>query len=307
MKFVLTTAINVTHLAARTGILTCLVLAAMSIFDGYALGEQIASLLIYLVASCALALAWFGAHRDFRWVAVSSALIIFGCVRIWGYSTTPEAKHAEGSEECMRVLVTNAFIGNPDQTQLARLAKEVDADVVLTSEMSQMLHEALREDYPFAKGTDIHRLFGMGIYSRFPISDVQVLRHGHSQAPRMFATLTTSRGPVNIINVHPLPPSNPILFADRNTLIEDLAQSVRESQNPIIVAGDFNTTTWSRHLLPLREVASRADTGGTFPVSSPLRIPIDHVFYRGLRSPQTERYVDSFGTDHVPFVTTLCL
>ncbi len=93
--------------------------------------------------------------------------------------------------------------------------------------------------------------------------------------------------------------------------IENVVQQLGDV-NPVILAGDFNSTLHNESVYRLRREFAYADPGGfpvpaaTFPaekrwysfVGALLRI--DHIFYRGLGVLQSEVLAESYGSDHFP-------
>lgn len=307
MNHITQTLTNVIHLAARLGTATCLGLTLLAFADHWVYGEQFASMRPYFAMSAALALAWFGVFRQWRWGAVALALCAGNAAIV--HVTTAEhlnlGREAANVEGSARFLVVNAYIANPDQTRLARLASDTRADVVLVSELDVSLRDALATAYPSTVEADSGGVSGMGVFSRYPLTDTQVVRSAFFDLPMISTVVHLPQGPTRLMLVHPLPPGNTIALEERNALIADVARRAATERLPVVVAGDFNTTTWSTHLEPLHRVARRADTPATWPAHLPLRIPIDHLFYRGFSERAVFTFDDDLGTDHVPFLVVL--
>jgi endonuclease/exonuclease/phosphatase family metal-dependent hydrolase len=147
---------------------------------------------------------------------------------------------------------------------------------------------------------------GNAILSRYPIIsweniDVSVfprssrsILHGVIQLPR-------SKGRLHALCVH-----LGLLEAERRGQLQVLAERIDEhvpQDEPLILAGDFND--WraraERHLcgsLGMQElfVALRGRHARTFPVWAPL-LPVDRIYFRGLRPLQCERLGDGHWRD----------
>jgi len=303
MHIALKTGINVTHLAARLGIIVCALCIPLSGLDEWVRGEQLASLRPFLAASAGLALIWFGLNQQLRWLAIA---LVCAAVHLMGMLVIEQRSTSHRSDDCIRTLVINAYGANPDQKRITAVATENLAEIVIVSELGRPLDRDLRRHYPHARSTDLDHVFGIGIYSKYPILDAEITRRGVQNNPVIRATLSSPTGLLNVVALHPLPPGDSQSMMDRDALIRELAEWTEASKNPIIVAGDFNTTTWSRHLRPLRAVAKRAPTGGTWPVWSLIKIPIDHIFFSGLSIRESSEVPGDFGSDHVPIMADLC-
>lgn len=294
---------NVVHMAARLGTAVCVVFTLLGFFDAWVYGEQLASLRPYLGVSAGLAVLWFVAFRRWPWALAAAALV---ALNLWGTATAAGVRSQHRSHgEDLRVLVINAYFANPDQTRLARLAADSRADLVLVSELDDSLKSALSAVYPSVVTADSGGVSGMGVFSTYPLTQTQVIRSAHYGLPMISAVVHLPEGPARLMLVHPLPPGNILAFEERNALIRDVARQVSTENLPVIVAGDFNTTTWSNHLKPLLGVAERVDTPGTWPAHLPLRIPIDHLFFKGFGQRAVFEFLEDYGTDHVPFLVVL--
>lgn len=303
MHIVLKTGFNVTHLAARWGIIACAVCLPLSGLHEWLLGEQLASLRPFLAASACLAVFWFGLRKEGKWAMFAG---LCAALHLFGMAAIAPPKPVQEPAPCFRSLVINAYAGNQDQKRFAQIATQGNADVVIVSEVGSSLDNTLRQIYPHAHSIDVNHVFGLGIYSKFPIEESEVFRRGVKDLPVLRATLSTPSGKIHVVAVHPSPPVDSQALKDRNALIQEVAGWATESDTPSIIAGDFNATTWSHHMRPLHEVAERAPTGGTWPVGSWIKIPIDHIFYTGLQFKDSDEIVGEFGSDHVPIWADLC-
>ncbi|MEZ4459287.1 MAG: endonuclease/exonuclease/phosphatase family protein [bacterium] len=300
------TALSVTDMAARTGLAVALIVTIGAFMPFWYYGEQAASLRPYWLLGIVPAAAWFALRKNVGLALIAASLAVAQATPLILAETRgsldqrPLRVEPSARSQDVRVLVINAYIGNPDQTRFVRLAQDTRADVVMVTELDEPLARALAAEYPHST-SQLNGVFGMGIFSRFPLTDITVDTDPPFDAPRIHAKM----GDTSLILVHPLPPGNQAALEGRNALIQALAHTLQETTNPIILGGDFNTTTWSSHMAPLHRVATRARSGGTFPAHLPLRIPIDHVFFRGFSEIGVFEFHEEFGSDHVPFVVVL--
>ena len=319
MNYVAKTALNVGNLGARFGTIVSLVLTAVSFLDFWVFGEQVACFRQYLAIATLGSVIWFGVFRRPKWGALSLLLVVVGLGSTFDGSAVEDNTYQncfDGSGELplcstqnwdhsLRVLTVNAYVWSDDQTGFAQLALNTHADLVLVTELAQPLADALRKDYPYVQTTKLTDAFGMGVFSKYPLTDVNIQIEKVFNTPRIHAVVQTPDGPTNLILVHPLPPYSQEVMKVRNDLIEYTSSLMADSNLPMIVAGDFNTVAWSRHLQPLIKVAKHADSGGTWPSHLPLRISIDHVFFNGFTPKGVFEFTGDYGSDHVPFLTIL--
>ena len=185
-------------------------------------------------------------------------------------------------------------------------------DVLVMSEMRSGAAEALaslRETLPYL------RLSGMGdigIASRWPWELVALPDRPAGQLA--VVRLATPVGPVIMIATHPVAPVGPDHAINRDRLIAYIGTLVRRTHEPVILAGDFNATPWSR---PMRGLVAGTDLAfgpgawlATWPVLLPrlLGVPIDHVLGGNGCRPATRRHGTRIGSDHWPIVVEVrCL
>ena len=76
----------------------------------------------------------------------------------------------------------------------------------------------------------------------------RTIRIGDGSSPAIAATLATPAGDVEFLLVHPASPVDSSAIRRRNAQIQALAQHVRDSGRPTVLAGDLNTTMWNARL-----------------------------------------------------------
>ncbi len=174
--------------------------------------------------------------------------------------------------------------------------------------------DALKDDYPYSKAVPRPDNFGIALMSRIPLDEVQVREFGDAGLPSIVARLEWSGERLTLIGTHPLNPGTIGSWRLRNDQFQALADFCRATTGPLILAGDFNSTSWSAHFDTLLDGTRLRDTRAGFGVqvswpawSALLRIPIDHC----LVSPELavrDRFIGPhIGSDHYPVVVDLVL
>ena len=155
---------------------------------------------------------------------------------------------------------------------------------------------------------------GIMVFADEPLSEVDQI---DSATPGYVVEMTTTRGPIRILAVHPTAPNNGVAQWSRD--LELIVATARKSDQATLVAGDFNATLDHPRIRSLMDSDYRdasADAGPswrpTWPSPGDMRrrgIPIpslfalDHVFMHG---PLEAKYAKTHlvaGTDHRAFVT----
>ncbi len=259
---------------------------------------------IAFLASAAL-LAWRG-HRLWAIGAGAAAILAFAPVLPWYLGGETDVPAASPS---LKLLVSNVYFSNREFDRIQRLVAEENPDVVGLVEVSERWLrklKPLRERYPhhFEVPDELH--VGLALYSRLPISAARVIRIGDRSTPAIAATLDTAAGQIEILLVHPASPVDAAAIRRRNAQILALAQHVRDSGRPTVLAGDLNITMWNAGYRPLEEIGrlhnARAGRGigPTWPAIARLGVPIDHILATPDVSLRRFRVLRSVGSDHRP-------
>ncbi len=213
------------------------------------------------------------------------------------YAGAPPAAAARGARgDTLRVVTFNIAFARRVDGAIALLASEPalrGADVLLLQEMdaagTRRIAEALGLGYVYYPAISHHRThrdFGNAVLSRWPIvEDAKIVlphrsRYAHTQRTATAATLRVGDTPVRVYSVHLGTVVDVGPGARREQLRAVLADAARYPR--AIVGGDLNDTGVGR-------VAR--DAGYAWPTERGPRTMrlgrVDHVFLRGLASPDT--------------------
>ncbi|MEV0055262.1 endonuclease/exonuclease/phosphatase family protein [Saccharopolyspora shandongensis] len=225
------------------------------------------------------------------------APVLAWCV-LFGVNLLPHASAANGD---LRIVSQNLYANNDDPASTAADLAATGADVIgvqeLTARARTALQTALGDDHPH------HATLGtVGIWSRYPIDDVEPVDLGLDWTRAMRAQVHTPHGRIEVYLVH-LPSLRPDSINQRNRALSHLADALRADDSPrTIVMGDFNTATDDRamRLLPPKIRPVQQDTDSGFGFTWPTRFPLvrlDHILQRGLRPTSTE-VIRTHGSDH---------
>ncbi len=217
----------------------------------------------------------------------------------------------------VKLATANALCKNPWPEQLVEEILAETPDIVLVQEHTTAMHAGLVEHFAYHRSIPQTGPKGMGLYTRFPILDLELVELG--TAPWMRATLDIDGQPLTVWNVHTVPPMNP----DKHTLwlgqVATLVAQAGEDDTPLVAAGDFNLTPEMDSYAQLVEaglVDAHVDCGRgpirTFPANErvpmlPPFLQLDYVFLRGGVRCASIREGSGPGSDHLPLYTELVL
>jgi endonuclease/exonuclease/phosphatase (EEP) superfamily protein YafD len=222
------------------------------------------------------------------------------------------AEPTAASEPRLRAMLLNVNRQFGNAARVAEAIDQYDPDVVVLEEVDAAWIRQLdwlSDRYACSRIEPRADNFGIALYSKLPLSSVEIVYIGQSQVPSIIAEVETDHGPLTLIATHPVPPYGSRYSRWRNDQLARLPERVRAASSPVLLLGDLNTTPWGAHFKRLlRQSGLRDSSSGwgvqpTWPAQSPLLwIPIDHC----LHSPEI-RIIDrrvgaGVGSDHYPLI-----
>lgn len=229
---------------------------------------------------------------------------------------TGQATAAEPAT-AVRVTTINAYWRNWDGAALVDYVARADPDILVVQEADRRWRvdlERIGARFPHAVPGNWREAGDVIVFSRFPVLSAEGrFPHGegfHYQT----ADLEIAGERVTMIGVHPPLPAGPALADMRNRYFVAVAEVVAAADNPVIVAGDFNSTVWSPHfadLVAASGLRNAADGRGwhpTFPSWLPAAgIPIDHILASADFTVEAFARGPEIGSDHFPLTADLAL
>ncbi|MGB3293949.1 MAG: endonuclease/exonuclease/phosphatase family protein [Phormidesmis sp.] len=227
-----------------------------------------------------------------------------------------------------RVLSANLNRGNSDAARVLEWVETEQPDLALFMEVNEQMAEeltALKARLPYSSQSKDAEELGMVLYSKVPLSDLQLERFG-TESINLTAQMQVAGQPVSLVAIHPLPPFEGEYFRDRNRLFLTVSEYVQAQSDPVLLLGDLNITMWSPYYRSLiRQSGLRNTRRGmgilpTWPeqpifgflsnqkaLLKLIQIPIDHC----LTSPDltvADMHVGAdIGSDHLPIVVDFSL
>ena len=230
------------------------------------------------------------------------------------WTSTPEAT---SETRGYRLLVSNVLSTNDSVDTLLTFINETSPDIVLLMEIDQngkLLFEELRAAYPHQVVRARQDNYGIGIYSRYPIANSQIMAAGNVSVPVLNLDFDLEGQRLSFYGIHAIVPVSSQRAEHQRRQFESIADQITKNTAPVVVAGDLNTTQWSVRFRNLLSEAKLHDPSRyysiltTWPVHFiPLSIPIDHFLHsdnivvtRRIRGP-------AFGSDHYPFIVDFAI
>lgn len=251
-------------------------------FTPYALVLYAATLIVVLFAAVRR-------HRS-RLLLLPGALALAGLLghAVWAAPlVSGEGRAPAAGAEPVTVMSSNLYYGRGDGTAVVLDAARRDVDVLVVSEvtartLAEMERAAVAALYPYRAGEAGDANEGTMVFSRTPVSDVEVV------AGTTFDNLLVRTGGLSLLAAHPAAPLDPEDWRRDHDLLRAAVARAR----PDVVVGDLNATFDHAPLRTLAEAGYRGSLelldGGlapTWPANGlyePLRlfpplVRIDHV------------------------------
>ena len=246
----------------------------------------------------------------------------------WAASaSTPLSEATEGQ---FGVMAYNVLYDSTEIEKSLDAIERADADVVCLRELSTKFalafEKRLAKKYPYRSlqpqksGT-----WGMGIASRFKLSNAAVFEEKPHRLPAMEARVATSRGPVLVACLHLFPPVGKHRKSDgffetmeknaelRRKQSEYIVARYATVKEPVLIVGDMNETADGKAIQTFEKAGflrscriPNQECGATFPGATyvlPAVFEIDHILGRGVEF-GTARVIKEGGSDHYPVYAT---
>ena len=227
-------------------------------------------------------------------------------------------KATEPYQQSIKIMTSNVLMPNHSAEKLIKLIQSYLPDVVVTLETDQWWEDALHpihSEYPHRVNCPLDNLYGMHLYSKFVLEDVQLLELIEEGIPSIHCYLVLKNNiKVKCHFLHPAPPSptenTTSTPRDRELLV--IAKQVAGQTEPIIVTGDLNDVAWSPTTRAFRRISGLKDPRmgrgmfNTFHASYPiLRWPLDHIFHSEHFELGSIQRMPSIDSDHFPLLSEL--
>ncbi|KPD22917.1 MULTISPECIES: endonuclease/exonuclease/phosphatase family protein [Idiomarina] len=267
--------------------------------------------------------------RDWTSVTAIALGLLIGCLvcQLWWvvpytffFPKEVEAVRAGSHYERLRIMTANVLTPNHNSDGLIKLVHDFTPDVLVTLESDDWWQERLdviEKDYPCTVKVPLDNLYGMHVYSRYVLSDVNVEYLVEDDKPSIHCFIELPCGQrVKAHFVHPAPPSpsENEESEERDAELVLVARRVEPEKYPTIVTGDLNDVAWSRTTLLFRKISSLLDPRigrGMFNTFHAeywfARWPLDHIFHSHHFALVSMTRLPGFGSDHFPLLTELAL
>ena len=298
---------------------------------------NIFGLWLYLPLPLGVLAAAFARPRVATWLLLVP-LLAFG----WDYHTLLNANAAPAEGTAFRVMTWNILWAPHPLEPIVRTIEQQQPDIVALQELgveqAAVLAPMLAQRYPYS-AVDAGGVDGFGVWSRFPITEAAPSEQRHDGCACQRMIVTVDGTPIRLINAHPQAPSYrlqhrrpwarlpyfpiPVAFTTegQETALRQLAEEGQNTQEPLIMMGDFNVNDRQPNYRLLRRSLNDAyreagrGFGLTFPNANlrlgrfkvPPLIRIDYVFHNDAIEATAAHTAADPASDHRAVVADLVL
>ncbi|MBC8113550.1 MAG: endonuclease/exonuclease/phosphatase family protein, partial [Candidatus Saccharimonas sp.] len=163
------------------------------------------------------------------------------------YLPSSQPAAAEGGVKVSLVSL-NVYTANKDKRAVIDYLRQRSADLVVVMEVDERWERALAELhdlYPHQFIQSRPDNFGIGLLSRESLAESRSIDAGNTDVPTIVARVEREGRAFVIVATHPLPPVGASNTRERDAQLQAVADTVKASSLPCLVAGDLNATPWS--------------------------------------------------------------
>lgn len=257
-----------------------------------------------------------------KWALILCILIIIvNSVQIipWKRQMKPEMFI---SDMVMKISLMNVLTSNNGYKAVLANINKSKPDIIFLEEVNDEWLKnmsALDKVYPYSIKYPREDNFGVALYSKVPFKTSEIKYFGHFEIPLIVCIVEMYNKKLKIIGIHTTPPSNQDYFINREEMLSELANFVKNDPMPIIVIGDLNTTMYSpsyKKFIKKSQLINARTNFGIIPTWSPksrdingvtfdklmkfATISIDHVLHNSKIKVTFFEANKSIGSDHLP-------
>ncbi len=228
----------------------------------------------------------------------------------------PQSAFVPKRSALFHVLSYNVMTWNEDKVGVVDTIFQQNADIVLLQEINQRVAHYVREQLVDKPDSSL-RFFSykankaLAIASRYPLVPAKLEK---APVSAQIIKTVTPNGIVNLINVNT--PRGVSRYEAHWNAIVAYVEAVNSLEGPLILSGDFNTTSQSRSYALVRLKNAHWEAGWSFGFNfpSPARklgaimpfVRIDHIFYsKHFVAVEAGTLPVTGGSDHYPIFAVL--
>jgi len=279
---------------------------------------------ISAISLCLVAASFFisNTYTQLTLIIINALASLYQLIWIFPYTKLYPIQVAKSTTDSnnipIKIMTSNVLMPNHAATKLLTLVNQHQPDVLITLETDNWWETALRPlhiDYPYRVNQALDNLYGMHLYSKYPLAEIEVLNLIEEDIPSIHCYLQlTDKIKIKCHFLHPAPPSptENATSTPRDKELLLIAKKVATKTEPTIVTGDLNDVAWSPTTRAFRQISGLKDPRigrGMFNTFHAdyffLRWPLDHIFHSEHFELNKIQRLPSINSDHFPLLSEL--
>ena len=220
-----------------------------------------------------------------------------------------------GQNHDLKVMSYNLGHSIPGKNGFISYLEKEKPDILLILELDTKWNRALaaHPDYQSLFCEPRSGAFGIGVFahrqSGISVLESELIQWPDSpHTPGLKLRLKWKDGVFTFFGVHPPPPIRPEFAKALRGVFKQIPRELEKVEGPVILAGDFNATPWSRSFRTLVKTAplnlGQKGFGTTWSLFG-IGIPIDHILTSNHWVTNEWQVGPNFGSDHRPIWGTI--
>lgn len=256
----------------------------------------------------------FLALRAWRHALVYLPVLVYGLVLVLPYAGLGSRVIGAGGQG-LKVVTLNLNSQNRSTGLVLEFVRGWQPDLLVLEEYNWYWKnelEPLRVNYPYYWSAPRQDNFGIAIYSRYPLREMQTLYSGQASVPVLTGCVEVHGRQLSLMAAHTLPPISHFYSRLRDEQFLTMAELAARQDRPLLVVGDLNNTVWSHSFqdflkrASLKATASECGMIATWPSALPI-VQIDHALVSPDLGVKGCWRGSEVGSDHRPLVTELLI
>jgi endonuclease/exonuclease/phosphatase (EEP) superfamily protein YafD len=245
-----------------------------------------------------------------RWKAAALPLLILFVSVLQVSPLYFPAGQTSGTGPVVYAVSANVHRSSGDRTRMLDYIRTCKPDFFVVIEIDDPWLtdlNRLADEYPYSVAQPRDGAFGIGLFSRVPIEDHEIMMSVAADVPMIRANLVFGDHRLAVIGVHLLPPVGRSRSEARNGQLREIADLAATIPGPKVLLGDLNVTSWSPHFADLIRRSEMRDGRKGFGVQPSwpdlpwvFQIPIDHTLVSDDIAIVARRVGPNVGSDHRP-------
>ena len=260
------------------------------------------------------------------WHLVITSLLglsfVYQALKIYPYTylSPKEVLRFKGTDpkNLISILVSNVLTPNTHYSKLIEQVNRHKPDLLLTLETDKTWEKelsVLEKEYPYTVKIPKDNLYGMHLYSKMELEDIEVKYLISNEIPSIHGYVCMNNGEqIKIHCLHPKPPSptEDDTSTNRDAELLLVGKDLEIEKESVLVFGDLNDVAWSRTTRLFQKLSRLLDPRigrGFFNTFHAgyflLRWPLDHVFHSNDFTLVEIKRLKNIGSDHFPMFIKL--